>query len=251
MGATCSTCKRNNIRYDKSQSTDLKLKKTIEVSENTTRRKMKEYWKQHSQQKATNSLMLLMKEDEQFAFKEKQEIVSYLPNFDGLSVVELGAGVGRFTGDLAMKATTVLAVDFVEKFITENKERYGEMYPHIDYLCRDVTKLELDAQSYEFVFCNWLFMYLNDEELKVLADKFCKWCAYGGYIFFRESCFGGASGDIPRTDNPTFYRKHQLYLQIFDSKKELQRISVNQVQIYLDNKNKTNQFCFLYQKIKR
>ena len=67
-------------------------------------------------------------------------------------MVELGSGCGRFTGDLAQRASAVLAVDFVEKFLAENKRRFEDKYPHIDFLCRDVTKLELDEAAYDFVF---------------------------------------------------------------------------------------------------
>ena len=220
-------------------------------NQGVTRDVMKAYWHQHSQKKATDSLMLLMKEDAKFASMEKAEIISYLPNFGGLSVVELGSGVGRFTGDLAQRASAVLAVDFVEKFLKENERRFASVYPHIDYLCRDVTKLCLDEASYDFVFSNWLMMYLDDEEVRKLANKLYQWCSYGGYIFFRESCEGGASGDLPRSNNPTFYRKYTEYLHIFDAKEDLKRVAVHQVRIYKESKNKTNQYCFLYQKIKK
>jgi len=252
MGLSCSNCRKSQkYRHNNNNDISTKYDELTIGKEEQTRSTMKAYWDEHAQKKASNSLMLLMKEDERFAQQEKEEILSYLPNFDGLSIVELGAGVGRFTGDLAQKATTVLAVDFVDKFLQENKNKYSSAYPHIDYLCRDVTKLELDSESYDFIFSNWLMMYLNDEEIEKLANKLYSWCNYNGYIFFRESCEGGASGDIPRTNNPTFYRKYTKYISIFDNKPDLQRISVNQIQIYMENKNKTNQYCFLYKKIKK
>ena len=65
---------------------------------------------------------------------------------------------------------------------------------------------------------NWLMMYLDDAEVEKVAEKLYRWCADGGYIFFRESCEGGASGDIPRTSNPTFYRKCETYIRLFDEK---------------------------------
>lgn len=36
-----------------------------------------------------------------------------LPSYEGKSVLELGAGIGRFTGELAKKAGNVLALDFI------------------------------------------------------------------------------------------------------------------------------------------
>jgi len=43
--------------------------------------------------------------------------LSLLPAYEGKSVVELGAGIGRFTGELAKKAGQLLAVDFIESAI--------------------------------------------------------------------------------------------------------------------------------------
>lgn len=40
-----------------------------------------------------------------------------LPPYEGKSVLELGAGIGRFTGELAEKASQVIALDFIESVI--------------------------------------------------------------------------------------------------------------------------------------
>lgn len=45
------------------------------------------------------------------------QVLSLLPPFQGKSILELGAGIGRFTGELAKKAGEVLAVDFIESVI--------------------------------------------------------------------------------------------------------------------------------------
>lgn len=45
-----------------------------------------------------------------------------LPAYEGKSVLELGAGIGRFTGELAQKAGQVIALDFIESAI---KKVYG------------------------------------------------------------------------------------------------------------------------------
>lgn len=44
-------------------------------------------------------------------------MLSLLPEYEGKSVIELGAGIGRFTGELAHKAGQLLAVDFIESAI--------------------------------------------------------------------------------------------------------------------------------------
>lgn len=45
------------------------------------------------------------------------QILSLLPPFKGKYVIELGAGIGRFTGELATTAGHVLAMDFMENLI--------------------------------------------------------------------------------------------------------------------------------------
>jgi phosphoethanolamine N-methyltransferase len=41
---------------------------------------------------------------------------------EGKRLLELGAGIGRFTGDLARTAKAVHAVDFMQSFTDANKE---------------------------------------------------------------------------------------------------------------------------------
>lgn len=45
------------------------------------------------------------------------QVLSLLPPYEGKSVLELGAGIGRFTGELAKKAGTIVALDFIEAAI--------------------------------------------------------------------------------------------------------------------------------------
>lgn len=44
-------------------------------------------------------------------------MLSLLPPYEGKSVLELGAGIGRFTGELAKKAGQLIALDFIESAI--------------------------------------------------------------------------------------------------------------------------------------
>lgn len=45
------------------------------------------------------------------------QVLSLLPPYEGKSVLELGAGIGRFTGELAQKAGQLLALDFIDSVI--------------------------------------------------------------------------------------------------------------------------------------
>jgi phosphoethanolamine N-methyltransferase len=44
-----------------------------------------------------------------------------LGSIKGKRVLELGAGIGRFTGEIAKTASSVLACDFMEVSIDENR----------------------------------------------------------------------------------------------------------------------------------
>ncbi|PNX62248.1 phosphoethanolamine N-methyltransferase, partial [Trifolium pratense] len=92
-------------------------------------------------------------------------VLSLLPEFEGKSVLELGAGIGRFTCELAQKAGQLLAVDFIESAIKKNENTNGH-YKNVKFMCADVTSpnLHISEGSVDLIFSNWLLMYLSDEE---------------------------------------------------------------------------------------
>lgn len=118
--------------------------------------------------------------------EDRGEMLSLLPEKLG-ACLELGAGVGRFTRDLAAKAKSVVAVDFMESAIIENRHVNGAA-GNIEFMTEDVTLLELNAQ-FDVVFSNWLLMYLSDEAVVQLFSKIVRWLPEGGLFVFRESCF--------------------------------------------------------------
>ncbi|KXG31069.1 hypothetical protein SORBI_3004G291700 [Sorghum bicolor] len=107
--------------------------------------------------------------------EERPEVLSLLPSYEGKSVLELGAGIGHFTGELAKIAGNVLALDFIESAIKKNESINGHynnafiyLTPRIpSFMCAYVTSedLVLPASSIDLIFSNWLLMYLSDEEV--------------------------------------------------------------------------------------
>ena len=60
------------------------------------------------------------------------QVLAMLGCVEEKRIVELGAGIGRFTGALAATARNVLAVDFMEHLIAENRSTHGHRYrPHV------------------------------------------------------------------------------------------------------------------------
>lgn len=215
-------------------------------SENETRTAMREYWDMHTSDGVSNDTMMLMTDASVIDAAEQEEIVSLLPDISGSALLELGCGIGRFTGTLAQSASTVVAVDFIQKCIDKNIEDHGDM-GNITFMCEDVTNLSMKPGTYDVVFSNWLQMYLNDEEVERLANNIVSWVKPGGHVFFRESCEGGPSGDKPRTVNPTFYRPHYKYTQMY-SRLGLVLLRCTLVECYVTLKDKTNQYVWVFQK---
>jgi len=183
----------------------------MEVEE---RHAQKSYWEEHSKDLTVEAMMLDSRAAD-LDKEERPEILSLLPPYEGKSVLELGAGIGRFTGELAKTAGNVLALDFIASAIKKNQSINGH-YKNTSFMCADVTSQDLviQASSIDLIFSNWLLMYLSDEEVEQLVQRMVKWLKVGGYIFFRESCFH-QSGDSKRKVNPTHYREPRFYTKVF------------------------------------
>nr|XP_029511209.1 phosphoethanolamine N-methyltransferase 3-like [Oncorhynchus nerka] len=162
---------------------------------------MTEFWKEHSRQ-ATVEEMMLDSHAQELTQQELPEILSLLPSLSGQRVLELGAGIGRYTSHLLTQASHVTAVDFMESFVEKNRQDNSH-HGNASFLQADVTKLDFPKNSFDIIFSNWLLMYLSDEELRSLTERMLGWLRLGGYLFFRESC-NHQSGDISGTlFNPT------------------------------------------------
>ncbi|KAJ8614966.1 hypothetical protein MRB53_021851 [Persea americana] len=174
-------------------------------------------------------------------------ILSLLPPLHGKSVLELGAGIGRFTGELAKDAGQVIAVDFIDSVIKrilsllpplhgksvlelgagigrftgelakdagQNESTNGH-FKNVSFMCAHVTSpnMQIQPESVDLIFSNWLLMYLSDKEVENLVERMMKWLKVDGFIFFRESCFH-QSGDCKRRNNPTHYREPRFYTKV-------------------------------------
>lgn len=226
---------------------------TLTVDE--TRQAMKSYWEEHSANTSIETMMLDTNARTLHEL-ERPEILEKAPNMEGKDVLELAAGIGRYTGIIGEKAKSVVAIEFIEEFHKANIAMNGHL-GNIDFRCQDVCELECEPHSFDVIFSNWIFMYLDDEEVKRFAQKAVKWLRPGGKIFFRESCFR-QSGDVKRGANPTHYRHPSFYVSAFGSViseesngKEvgfLQLESSSSISVYRKIKKNNGQVCFSYVK---
>ncbi|KAM0944378.1 putative phosphoethanolamine N-methyltransferase [Dioscorea sansibarensis] len=228
------------------------------VNGGAEREVQKSYWIEHSQDLTVEAMMLDSRAAD-LDKEERPEVLSLIPPFKGKFVLELGAGIGRFTGELAKEAGHVLALDFIETVIKKNESVNGH-FANASFMCADVTspELKIEDESVDLIFSNWLLMYLSDSEVENLAERMIKWLKVGGYIFFRESCFH-QSGDCKRKSNPTHYREPRFYTQVFKNchsynsgsdSFEFSLITCKCIGAYARNKKNQNQICWLFQKVR-
>ncbi|CAF2100734.1 unnamed protein product, partial [Brassica napus] len=217
----------------------------------------KSYWIEHSADLTVEAMMLDSRAAD-LDKEERPEVLSLLPPYEGKSVLELGAGIGRFTGELAQKAGELIALDFIDSVIKKNKSVNGH-YKNVKFMCADVTSPDLNITdgSIDLIFSNWLLMYLSDKEVELLVERMVGWIKVGGYIFFRESCFH-QSGDSKRKSNPTHYREPRFYTKVFQecvtrdaagNSFELSMIGQKCIGAYVKNKKNQNQICWIWQKV--
>ncbi|XP_069550606.1 phosphoethanolamine methyltransferase [Brachyistius frenatus] len=222
------------------------------------RSNMTAFWKEHSNA-TTVEEMMLDSQARELMKQELPEILSMLPSLAGCKVLELGAGIGRCTSHLLTKAAHVMAVDFMESFVEKNRQNNGH-HSNATFLQADVTKLEVPPNSIDFIFSNWLLMYLGDVELQSFMEKMLSWLQPGGFLFFRESC-NHRSGDSKRDFNPTCYRTETQYNDMVSSvqmegpegsqKFGFDIVLKKRVQTYVEMKNNPNQICWLLEKVPR
>ncbi|CAF1248728.1 unnamed protein product [Rotaria sordida] len=224
-------------------------------SSSENRATMVTYWKRNSNPNL-QSMMLDTNADKINQF-EYPEILECLPDLDGKRVLELGAGIGRFTKRFAQLAKSVVAVDFMESFLEKNRAENSH-YGTVEFLHQDATQLSFEPNSFDIIFSNWLFMYLSDEETGQLLQKSLSWLTPGGTMFFRESCFH-SSGNIKSGENPTYYRSPRQYIDICHSRilngtpehphdQIYELIFAKALESYYEIKHNNNQVCFLFLK---
>ena len=151
-----------------------------------------ERWSRLSGKPTTRSMLLNAgPEAEEIDREERREILSILPPFEGRCVLELGAGIGRFTRYFVESAERVVAVDFVDAFVAENRKTNGG-HGNAEFICADIRGLGFPAHGFDLIFTNWLLAYLDDDEIPPFLDDARRWLAPDGHLFVRESCHHSA-----------------------------------------------------------
>ncbi|KAL5022795.1 hypothetical protein ScPMuIL_001950 [Solemya velum] len=228
----------------------------MSLDKNQVRSQFEKFWQHHSYDTTIQGMMLDTKADI-LAREEQPEIMSYLPEWEKKDVLELGAGIGRFTGLFAQKAHHVVAVDFMESFTKRNRE-INSIYRNVEFICSDVMHLDFPGDVFDLIFSNWLLQYLANNEIQTILEDMLRWMRVGGYLFCRESCWYQA-GDKKKGDDPTHYRNPKEYEDLFCSANVLTEdglgvyvfevVMNKKVETYAKLKNMGNQPIWLLKKV--
>ena len=194
---------------------------------------------------------------EQHSPFEVEEIMQYLPDFKDKVVLDMAAGIGRFTQEFAKEAKSVTAVDFSQGFIDKNKEVTAE-FGNVECICADAVEWDYPQEHFDFVFCNWLMMYLDDDYVELTLPKIVNSIKPGGKVFFRESCNTTARGQFDDAkEHPiqpvreivsnTRYRSPEYYQELF-KKSGLNLLSSGNIKIFEKRFDNQNQLFWLLEK---
>lgn len=247
----------------------MQFEDTCEDTREDTRKEMKDYWNRFKHLTSVEG-MLLDEDASTICDDDTKEILGHLPDYNNTCILELAAGIGRFTGILAERAQHIIAVDFVKDYIEQN--RVSNIHrTNCEFVCADVLQYDY-PQSMDMVFSCWILMYLNNEEVVTLFKKAIQCLKPGGFFYFRESCYGnyhqlyngeertienrevGEVGSLDFSNNPTRYRSPEDYETM------LQQLTIDGYTFrqenkwnnatYTEQRNSCNQICYLYKKCK-
>jgi len=165
------------------------------------------YWKQ---QDPTVESMYKKSHANYLNEHEKIELLGYLPDLKGKKILDLGAGIGRFTRYFSSSADHLTTVDMAPQLVEKNRQDHADC-SNVTFLCSDAMSLQIEDNSIDFIFLNWLLMYLEDQEVEVLIKRIHGWLTPQGELFFRESC------DVTRSKNTkNGYYAHYRTLSYYD-----------------------------------
>ncbi len=203
-------------------------------------KKTQGFW---SQKEPTVESMFLKEIGADLDLEERREILQEIPNLTGRTVLELGAGIGRYTNHFAWVASQVTAVDFAPQFVEKNRARHAS-FPNVNCLCADAMDLEFPDESFDCIFMNALMMYLDHAEVEQLQERLARWLKKGGTLFFRENCT--PTGEHRDDGYYVHYRTLHFYTELFD--RQLQFIKQDNLKMFVHRYSNPFQCYWVYNK---
>jgi ubiquinone/menaquinone biosynthesis C-methylase UbiE len=117
---------------------------------------------------------------------EKNVVLRNIPSKKGqISVLEVGAGTGRFTIELARLGLSVMACDISAPMLKEIQKKALNLEGNLALVNGDIYSLPCKDNSFDYIVCMRVLNQLGENENKEEALKeLCRVCSLNGTILF-------------------------------------------------------------------
>lgn len=191
--------------------------------------KVKQFWENRSKTYATvqfESIANLEQDPENLALKIRDEttkVFDWLPDLQGKSVLDLGAGVGqwtfRFAERQAKKVTAVEYADGLAKIGIKEAMRRG--FDNVVFFSSPAEEF-FSPELFDVIFISGLFVYLNDDQAEKLLLNLIKMTGKETYLLLRDGSgipkrheINNKFSDHLQTEYSAIYRTPDEYTAIF------------------------------------
>lgn len=118
---------------------------------------------------------------------ETAKVFAWLPEVAGLSVLDLGAGVGQWTFRFAERgASRVLAVEYAQGLADVGRaEAARRDLPQVEFQVCSAEDFDTPG-TFDLVYISGLFVYLNDDQAERLLERVIRFVRPGGLLMVRD-----------------------------------------------------------------
>lgn len=118
---------------------------------------------------------------------ETAKVFSWLPDTAGLSILDLGAGVGQWTFRFAERgAARVLAVEYAQGLADIGRDEARRRgFDQVEFQVSPAERFDGD-EAFDLVYISGLFVYLNDDQAARLLEKLGRFVRPGGLLMLRD-----------------------------------------------------------------
>ena len=147
----------------------------------------------------------------------KQSVIARLlqPNIaQGATVVEIGPGGGRWTGELLRRASKLIGIDISEACVAECCKRFADA-GNAEFWVGSGSDLKgVATASIDAIWSFDVFVHINRSQFKSYAEEFARVLRPGGSGIIQHGAIGGEKGgwrsDMTAEDARTFLRSAGL-----------------------------------------
>lgn len=105
--------------------------------------------------------------------------------------IDLGAGTGFITLELAPQVRSVIAVDVSEEMLVQLEcSAHASSVANVHAVVADLAKIDLPTGSVDLVVSNYALHHLDDVGKRVLLTRVARWLRPGGRVVVADMMFG-------------------------------------------------------------